>query len=55
MIKLSHPHFFSFNPLAIILHFRKKKKIGGGFILDLEEYEKIIENQGGRMNNNVWR
>ena len=53
MSKLSHPHFFSFNSLATILHFRKKEKIGGGFVLDLEEYEKIIENQGGRTNNNV--
>ena len=48
MSKLSHPHFFSFVHLKkIISTFRKDTKIGGGFILDLEEHEKII-NQGGQ-------
>ena len=52
MSKLSHPHFFSFiHAKKIISKFRKNAKIGGGFILDLEEYEKINKIQGGSYTN----
>ena len=52
MSKTLHPHFFSFiHVRKIISKFRKTARIGGGFILDLEEYEKINKIQGGQTKN----
>ena len=52
MSKTLHPHFFSFiHVRKIISKFRKTTRIGGGFILDLEEYEKINKIQGGSYTN----